>query len=39
MSDKVAELVNHVKELIQDRNKSTEKCIKDIENEIDSKEN
>lgn len=39
MSDKVADLINNVKELIQDGNKSTDKCIKDIENEIDSKEN
>jgi predicted SprT family Zn-dependent metalloprotease len=39
MSDKLNELIANVKELIQDGSKSTEHCIKDIDNEIDIKEN
>ena len=37
MSDKIHELINHVKELIQDGNIATEQCIRGINNEIDSK--
>jgi len=38
-SDKLNQLILNVKELIQESSKSTENCIKDIENEIDTKEN
>ncbi len=39
MTDRINELVNNVKELIQDGKIETEQCIKNIDNEIDSKEN